>query len=60
MNDAMDLLIKKQTPEEYWKVEIKYPAKIFFEMEKVGKESRWNTLRALNHKMVGKLNSDCK
>jgi hypothetical protein len=47
MNDAMDLLIKKQTPEECWKVEIKYPAKTFFEMEKVGKESRWNTLRAL-------------
>ena len=47
MNDAMDLLIKKQTAEGIWKLEIKYPAKTFFEMEKVGKESRWNTLRAL-------------
>jgi hypothetical protein len=47
MTDAIDLLIKKQTPEGFWKREIKYPAKVFFEMEKVGKESRWNTLRAL-------------
>jgi hypothetical protein len=47
MNDVKDLLIKKQTTEGFWKREIKYPAKIFFEMEKVGKESRWNTLRAL-------------
>ncbi len=47
MADAMDLLINKRTPEGFWKLEIKYPAKTFFEMEKVGKESRWNTLRAL-------------
>jgi len=47
MIDAMDLLTKKQTTEGFWKREIKYPAKIFFEMEKAGKESRWNTLRAL-------------
>ena len=47
MIDAMDLLMKKQTPEGFWKLEMKYPAKIFFEMEKVGKKSRWNTLRAL-------------
>ena len=47
MKDAMDLLLNKQTTEGFWKLEIKYPAKIFFEMEKVGRESRWNTLRAL-------------
>lgn len=47
MNDAMELLRKKQTPDGFWKLEKKYPAKIFFEMEKVGKENRWNTLRAL-------------
>ena len=47
MKDAMNLFIKKQTPDGYWKLEHKFPAKIFFEMEKVGKESRWNTLRAL-------------
>jgi hypothetical protein len=47
MNDAMKLLLKKRTVDGFWKLEIKYSAKIFFEMEKVGKESRWNTLRAL-------------
>jgi hypothetical protein len=47
MIDAMNHLMKKQTAEGFWKREIKYPAKTFFEMEKVGKDSRWNTLRAL-------------
>ena len=47
MNDAINLLIKKQTINGFWKLENKYPAKVFFEMEKVGKESRWNTLHAL-------------
>ena len=47
MLDAMEILKKKQTADGFWKLEQKYPAKIFFEMEKVGRESRWNTLRAL-------------
>ena len=47
MNDAMELLINKETAEGFWKLEHKYPAKIFFEMEKVGQPSRWNTLRVL-------------
>ena len=47
MIDAMELLLKKQTTGGFWKLEIEYPAKIFFKMEKLGKDSRWNTLRAL-------------
>ena len=47
MCDAMELLRNKQTSDGFWKLEVKFPAKIFFDMEKVGKESRWNTLRAL-------------
>lgn len=47
MFSAMDILIKKQTTDGFWKLEIEYPAKTFFKMEKVGKESRWNTLRSL-------------
>jgi len=47
MSDAMDLLMNKQTPEGFWKLELKYPAKVFFDMEKVGKKSYWNTLRTL-------------
>jgi hypothetical protein len=47
MVDAVNLIKEKRTPEGRWKLETKHPAKVFFEMEKVGKESRWNTLRAL-------------
>ena len=47
MSDAIELLLAKQTPGGCWKLERKHPAKVFFEMERVGKESRWNTLRAL-------------
>jgi len=47
MQDAMNLLKAKQTPEGLWKLEHKYPAKIFFDMEKVGQPSRWNTLRGM-------------
>ena len=47
MNDAIGLLKKKQTPDGFWKLEHKYPNKVFFDMEQVGKPSRWNTLRAL-------------
>jgi len=47
MNDAITLLKDKQTDDGFWKLEYKHPAKVFFDMEKVGKPSRWNTLRAL-------------
>jgi hypothetical protein len=47
MIDALNLLLKKQTTDGFWKLEIEYPAKNFFKMEKVGKKSRWITLRAL-------------
>ena len=47
MNDEVDLLLGKRTANGRWKLELKYPAKVFFELEQVGKESRWNTLRAL-------------
>ena len=47
MEDAMELIRSKQTPEGLWKLETDYPGKVFFKLEKVGKESRWNTLRAL-------------
>lgn len=47
MNDAIHLLLKKRTKEGLWKLQGKHPGKTFFEMEKVGQPSRWNTLRAL-------------
>jgi hypothetical protein len=47
LQDAIDLLKTKQNPDETWNLQHKHPGKTFFEMEAVGKSSRWNTLRAL-------------
>jgi hypothetical protein len=47
MNDAVDLLLKKQTMEGTWPLQAKHPGQTHVDMEKVGKPSRWNTLRAL-------------
>ncbi len=47
MADAVQLLKDKQTPEGFWKLELKYPGKVHFDLERVGKPSRWNTLRAI-------------
>jgi hypothetical protein len=47
MADAIDLLKKKQRPDGTWVLQNKHPGRVFFELEKVGQPSRWNTLRAL-------------
>lgn len=47
MDDALELLQSKKTKEGYWLLEATHPGKSYFEMEKKGKPSRWNTLRAL-------------
>jgi hypothetical protein len=47
MSDAIALLRSKQTPDGRWKLGANWPGRVFFEMEKVGEASRWNTLRAL-------------
>ena len=52
MQGAIDVLLKKQNKDKTWNVQAKHPGKLHFEMEKAGKPSRWNTLRAmrvLNH-----------
>ncbi|MFC2100346.1 hypothetical protein ACFLRZ_00805 [Bacteroidota bacterium] len=46
-NDSIQLLLKKRTKEGLWKLQNKHAGKTFFEMEKTGEPSRWNTLRAL-------------
>ncbi len=46
-NDAIELLLKKQTKEGLWKLQGRHPGKVFFEMEEIGQPSRWNTLRAM-------------
>ena len=47
MMPAIDYILSKRLPSGKWKINAKYPGQIFFNMEKAGTESRWNTLRAL-------------
>ncbi len=47
MSSAMDVILKKRNKNQTWNVQAKYPGAVHFEMEKAGKQSRWNTLRVL-------------
>lgn len=47
MDDALQILVKKTTKDGKWLLQGKHPGQTHFNMEKAGKESRWNTLRAL-------------
>ncbi len=47
MDDALSVLLKKRNKDGLWNLSSKYPGQIHFEMEKAGKPSRWNTLRAM-------------
>ena len=39
--------LKKRKKEGTWNVQAKHAGQVHFDMEKAGKPSRWNTLRAL-------------
>ncbi len=47
LHDAIELVKKKRTDDGRWLLQGKHAGKTFFEMEKAGQPSRWNTLRAL-------------
>jgi hypothetical protein len=47
MKPAADILMKKRRKDGRWPLQAKHPGELHFEMEKAGKPSRWNTLRAL-------------
>jgi hypothetical protein len=47
MQDALKMLLGKRRKDGTWPLQAKHPGKTHFEMEKPGKPSRWNTLRAL-------------
>lgn len=47
MDEAIAIIKKKCSADGAWVLQSKHPGRTFFEMEKVGKPSRWNTLRAL-------------
>lgn len=46
MDEAIKIILGKRTVDGQWKLASKYPGKTYFEMEKAGKASRWNSLRA--------------
>ncbi len=47
MTDPIDLLRDKRKPNGRWPLQKRIPGTLLVEMEKPGKDSRWNTLRAL-------------
>ena len=47
MDDAIEVILQKRAADGRWKLASKHPGQIHFEMEKAGKPSRWNTLRAM-------------
>lgn len=47
LQDAIDMLNHRRRADGAWPVQHKYPGRVFFDMEKTGGPSRWNTLRAL-------------
>jgi hypothetical protein len=47
MQDALDVLKKKQRKDGRWPLQARHPGQTHFEMEKPGQPSRWNTLRAM-------------
>lgn len=47
MDDAIEVLLKKRRKDRRWPLQGRHPGQTHFEMEKCGRPSRWNTLRAL-------------
>ncbi len=47
MKPALEVILKKRNKDGTWNLQAKHPGELHFEMEKPGKSSRWNTLRAL-------------
>jgi len=47
MQDAADIILKKQTEDGKWPLQQKHPGLVFFDIEQTGKPSRMNTLRVL-------------
>jgi len=47
LQEAIDLVVRKRRADGRWTLQQRWPGETWFEMEKVGEPSRWNTLRAL-------------
>ena len=47
MADAIERIWSKKRPDGTWPLQQRHPGKYFFDMEKIGHPTRWNTLRVL-------------
>jgi hypothetical protein len=47
LGDAIDVVRRKRRADGRWRLDYRYIGQTFFELERVGEPSRWNTLRAL-------------
>ena len=47
MSDAIEVLLTKRRRDGFWPLQARHSGLAYFEMEKIGAPSRWNTLRAL-------------
>jgi hypothetical protein len=47
LQESIDLVISRRRPDGRWPLQQKYRALVYFDMERTGGPSRWNTLRAL-------------
>src|SRR5262245_13086638 len=45
--EAIDIVRNSQRPDGLWSLQNRYKGKTYFELERLGAPSRWNTLRAL-------------
>ncbi|MFW2373388.1 MAG: hypothetical protein ACN4GM_09740 [Gammaproteobacteria bacterium] len=56
MDDVIQVLLKKRRADNRWPIQAKHPGQTYFDMEKAGEPSRWNTLRALRVLRYFKIN----
>ncbi len=47
LTDAIEIVLRRRTQDGKWRLQNRHSGKTFFEMETIGEQSRWNTLRAL-------------
>jgi hypothetical protein len=47
MSESIELVLKRRNADGKWNLQNRHAGRYYFEMESVGKPSRWNTLRAL-------------
>ncbi|MBC8214116.1 MAG: hypothetical protein ISR90_00220 [Candidatus Marinimicrobia bacterium] len=47
MESALDIIQNKKNKNGSWNLNVAHPGQVHFTMEKAGKSSRWNTLRAM-------------